>query len=239
MAQSQFLYILAACDIFLTYPVCGVLVMLTNLTTEISPCTLVVMSLERYITVCFPMRHAAIITVRNTGVAIITIWAFNILNVLTQVVLMLKFPFGDLESLQMSGGCSKSNMMFYPISYHYDRGFAGFLFVSATVIIILSYVDKASARKARNTLLLQMVQLGLSLSSTMFNIFLKALSKVLNRLVFSYMRSVLYVFMFMFPRCLSGLIYGLRDQTIRSILMYYLCCRPKRSVIPAKAEVSS
>ncbi|KAF7648079.1 hypothetical protein LDENG_00162470 [Lucifuga dentata] len=66
--------------------------------------------------------------------------------------------------------------------------------------------DKDSARKARNTLLLHMVQLGLTLSSTM---------------------------------CLSALIYGLRDQTIRSTLMYYLCCRQKRSVIPAKAEVSS
>ncbi|KAF7641550.1 hypothetical protein LDENG_00277740 [Lucifuga dentata] len=152
---------------------------------------------------------------------------------------MLKFPFGQLESLQMNVFCSKVNMIRDPISYDYEKGFAGFLFVSAAVIIIFSYIDKDSARKAHNTLLLHMVQLGLTLSSTMYETFLIALSKAVDRLIFLYIQAVLYVFMFIFPRCLSALIYGLRDQTIRSTLMYYLCCRQKRSVIPAKAEVSS
>ncbi|KAF7642828.1 hypothetical protein LDENG_00250090, partial [Lucifuga dentata] len=195
MTQCQFLYILAAYKIFLIYPVCGVLVMLTDLTTEISPCTLVVMSVERYIAVCYPLRHAAIITIRSTAVAIIMIWALNSLSVLTHLVLMLKYPYGELESLQMNVFCAKSNMMVYPISYHYERGFAGFLFVSAAVMVILSYIgvmlaarsastDKDSARKARNTLLLHMVQLGLSLSSTTFESVIIPLSQMLDHMLF-------------------------------------------------------
>ncbi|XP_023252728.1 olfactory receptor 1M1-like, partial [Seriola lalandi dorsalis] len=106
MAQSQLLYLLAACRVKLMYPVCGVLTMLASLTTVISPLTLMVMSLERYVAVCYPLRHATIITIRSTGVAIIVVWAFSSLNVLTRVILILDFPFEELESLQMDDFCS-------------------------------------------------------------------------------------------------------------------------------------
>ncbi|XP_034025326.1 uncharacterized protein LOC117509717 [Thalassophryne amazonica] len=51
LAQSQLLYALAASGLRLTYPVCGVLTMLTTLSNEISPLTLMVMSLERCLSV--------------------------------------------------------------------------------------------------------------------------------------------------------------------------------------------
>ncbi|KAM8741035.1 odorant receptor 131-2-like [Acanthopagrus schlegelii] len=126
LVHGQVMYILAASKVTLTYPVCGVFTMLANLTTEISPLTLVVMSLERYVAVCYPLRHASIITIRNTGAAIILVWTFTARSAST---------------------------------------------------------DKASARKVRNTLLLHLVQLGLSLSSTIHNPMLTAISKVLNRVL--------------------------------------------------------
>uniref|UniRef100_A0A4W6F9I6 G-protein coupled receptors family 1 profile domain-containing protein n=1 Tax=Lates calcarifer TaxID=8187 RepID=A0A4W6F9I6_LATCA len=234
MALSQLLYILSICRIMLTYPVCGVLVMIANLTNEVSPLTLVLMSLERYVAVCYPLRHATIITIRNTAVAIIVVWAFCSLNVLTRVLLLLHFPFEDLESLQMREFCGTLVMFLVPISDDYDKAYTCFLFVSATVAIISSYIgvmvaarsastDKASAHKARNTLLLHLVQLGLSLLSTMHNSFLVAISKIVSRTVLVRILNVFYVFIIMLPRCLSALIYGLRDQTIRPILVYHLC----------------
>ncbi|XP_029303909.1 LOW QUALITY PROTEIN: olfactory receptor 2AK2-like [Cottoperca gobio] len=245
MALAQLLYLLAACRVTLTYPVCGVLVLLADLTFVISTLTLVVMSLERYVAVCYPLRHSTIITIRNTAVAIIVVWAFSSLNIITQVILLLDFPFKDLESLQMKDLCAKENM--FHRSDDYDKAYTLVLFVSASVAIISSYIrvmiaarsaatDKASARKARNTLLLHLVQLGLSLSATMHNPLLIAISKVLNRIVFVRIRIVVYVFINIFPRCLSALIYGIRDQTIRPILLYYLCCRLKLSVITARAK---
>ncbi|XP_042287422.1 odorant receptor 131-2-like [Thunnus maccoyii] len=246
---SQLLYILAFCRMKLTYPVCGVLTMIADLTNEVSPLTLVLMSLERYVAVCYPLRHATIITIRNTGVAIIVVWVFSSLNVLTRVLLLLDFPFEDLESLQMKDFCSDIAMFLGPMSNHYDKAYTCFLFVSAGAAITSSYIgvivaarsastDKASARKARNTLLLHLVQLGLSLSSTVYNPILIALSKTVTRLVFVRVQNVFYVCIFIFPRCLSSLIYGIRDQTIRPVLVYHLCCRLKLSVISAKAEVS-
>ncbi|XP_071362631.1 odorant receptor 131-2-like [Trachinotus anak] len=233
LAFSQLLYIIAACRIMLTYPVCGILVMLTKLTNEISPLTLVVMSLERYVAVCYPLRHTTITTIRNTAVAIIVVWAISLMNVLIRVLLLLNFP---LEDLQMTDVCSDIQLLLDPIIDHYDKAYTYVLFLSATVAITSSYIgvmiaarsastDKASAGKARNTLLLHLVQLGLSLFSNMHTFIVQSLSTTLQRLALVRINSVFYVFIYILPRCLSSLIYGLRDQTIRPILLYRLCCR--------------
>ncbi|XP_068587734.1 odorant receptor 131-2-like [Cebidichthys violaceus] len=249
MALSQLLYLLSVCRITLTYPLCGVLVVFATLTNEISPLTLVVMSLERYVAVCYPLRHTTIITMRNTAVAIIAVWAFSSLNTLTRVILLLDFPFEDLESLQMTHFCGPFVILLGSMSDQYDKGYTYFLFVSAGVAITCSYIgvmiaassastDKASAQKARNTLLLHLVQLGLGLSSFMHNLFLVAVSKTVTRIVLLRIQNVFYVFLIILPKCLSSLIYGLRDRTIRYSLVHHLCCRLKVSVVTAKAEVS-
>lgn len=38
-------------------------------------CMLVIMSLERYTAMCYLLRHAIIVTIRNTGVTVVMIWA--------------------------------------------------------------------------------------------------------------------------------------------------------------------
>ncbi|XP_047463726.1 odorant receptor 131-2-like [Mugil cephalus] len=247
MALGQLLYIISLFRIFVTYPACGFLTMLTSLTAVISPLTLVVMSLERYVAVCYPLRHATIITVRNTGVTIVLVWVFCLLNILIRVGLLLEFPFEELESLQMTDFCSDIAMFLGSTSADYDKGFSFFVFVSAALVIVSSYVgvivaarsastDKASARKARNTLIMHMVQLGLNLSSKIFYPLFILFSKALTRIVFVRIYNVFYVCFIMFPRCLSTLIYGIRDQTIRPIVMYYFCCRMKVSVTSTQAE---
>ncbi|XP_042287631.1 odorant receptor 131-2-like [Thunnus maccoyii] len=244
LAQSQLMYILAVCRLRLTYPVCGFLTMLASLTNKISPLTLVLMSLERYVAVCYPLRHATIITIRNTGVAVIVVWAFSSVNVLTQVLLMLNFYFENPEILQMKDFCGKDSVMLDPISDVYDKAYTCFLFISAAMVVTCSYVgvmiaarsaytDKASAHKARNTLLLHLVQLGLNLSSTIHNPLLIAISKILDRITSVRIQIVLYVCIIILPRCLSALIYGIRDQTIRPVLiyhLYHLCCQWRRSL---------
>ncbi|KAM3602013.1 uncharacterized protein V6R79_022861 [Siganus canaliculatus] len=236
IALSQLLYTLTVCRISLTYPVCGVIIMLTSLTMEISPLTLVLMSLERYVAVCFPLRHAAIITIRNTAAAIAVIWAVSSLNVLIRVFLLLDFSFSELESLQMNTFCGTSIMFLGSKSDVYDKVYTYFLFISAAVTVASSYVgvtvaarsastDKASALKARNTLLLHLVQLSLSLLSTTHNSVMMIISQTFGPSVRAHTQIFVYVFFLILPRCLSSLIYGIRDQTIRPVLVYYLCCR--------------
>ncbi|KAM7397457.1 hypothetical protein PAMA_005648 [Pampus argenteus] len=253
MALSQLLYILAASRLWMTYPLCGALVMLGHLTRKISPLTLVVMSLERYVAVCYPLRHATIITKRNTGVAICVIWTISSLNVLTQVLLMINSHVEDTVSLQMKDFCGKESIFLDQISDLYDKAYTYCLFVSAGIVVSCSYIgvmvaarsastDRDSAVKARKTLLLHLVQLGLSLSSTLHNLLLIAISKIIDRILSVRIQIFLYVLVIILPRCLSALIYGIRDQTIRPVLVYHLCCQWKRSpllsVVPAKAKIS-
>ncbi|XP_031162639.2 odorant receptor 131-2-like, partial [Sander lucioperca] len=196
------------------------------------------------------LRHSSIVTIRNTAVEIIVVWTFSLLNTLTGVTLLLDLPFENLESLEMKTYCGTFVMFLGPMSDNYDKVYICFLFVSAAgVAITSSYIgvmiaarsastDKASARKARNTLLLHLGQLGLSLSSTIYSPILIALSRIVTRIIFVRVYNVLYVCIFILPRCLSSLIYGIRDQTIRPVLMNRLCCRLKLSVISVKAKVS-
>ncbi|XP_059208034.1 odorant receptor 131-2-like [Centropristis striata] len=250
MALSQLSYLLAACTIWLTYPVCGVLTMLANLTNLISLFTLVVMSLERFVAVCYPLRHSTIITIRNTEVAIFVVWTFNSLNILIQVILLSDFPFEDLETLQMKDFCTRERMLLGPMSVVYHKTSTYFVFVSVVVVVTSSYIgviiaarsastNKASAQKARNTLLLHLVQVGLMILSSLYIPVAIAISKFLNRLIFLRIVNVIYVCIVIFPRCLSSLIYGIRDQTIRPVLICHLCCGLKLLIDPAKAKFST
>ncbi|XP_014904032.1 olfactory receptor 4K2-like [Poecilia latipinna] len=240
---SQALFLLSVCRITLTYPVCGMLTVLGILTNVISPLTLMVMSLERCVAVCLPLRHAMIVTIRNTRLAIIAVWTSSSLHNIFRVILMLDFPFEDLDnSLQMKALCIDRTMQLGSRSKIYDNAFTGLLFASAAIVIISSYVGviiaarsastgKASALKARNTLMLHLVQLCLSLSSTIFNPLLVALIKIVQTVVFIRLHKFLYILMIIFPRCLSSLIYGLRDQTIRPILLGHLGSHLKRKAV--------
>ncbi len=209
--------------------------------------------LERYVAVCYPLRHAAILTIRNTGIAVIVIWLFCSLNVLISFLLILIFSSEVLQSLQMTEYCSKESLFLDTMSKFYEKFLTSFLFVLAGVAVCFSYIgvliaarsastDKASARKARNTLLLHLVQLGLSLSSTVHSPLLFSISKHTNRKMFLRVRIVLYVFIIILPRCLSTLIYGLRDQTIRPVLINNLCRQWRLSlfvsVVPNKANIT-
>uniref|UniRef100_A0A665TUH7 Odorant receptor 131-2-like n=1 Tax=Echeneis naucrates TaxID=173247 RepID=A0A665TUH7_ECHNA len=245
LAHSQLMYLIAACRIRLTYPVCGFLSMMGGLISVISPLTLMMMSVERYVAVCYPLRHAAIITVRNTGVAILLVWTFSSLNVLTQVFLLLEFPFAELESLQMEDFCGKESLLLNPVSDLYEKAFTYSVFISAGVTVTCSYIgvmvaarsastDRASAQKARNTLLLHLLQLGLTLFSTMHNSLLLAISMILDRITLISIQCFLYIFVIILPRCLSTLIYGLRDQTLRPVLLYHLCCHLKLKTFPGQ-----
>ncbi|XP_077361413.1 odorant receptor 131-2-like [Festucalex cinctus] len=249
LVVSQLLYLLTACRIRLTYPACGVLTLFSNLVSRLSPLVLVLMSLERFVAVCHPLRHASIITVRTTVGATLAAWLFCFLNVLI-LGLLLMSPFDQLKSLQMTQLCRLNAMFLVPIPVLYLNVYTYFLFTSASLTIIFSYIGvvvstrsaatgKDSARKARNTLLLHLVQLSLTLFSVFYHNIMSLLLPFLSRLILARAHVIFYVCFFMLPRSLSSLAYGLRDQKLRVVLRYHLCCHLKVSVAAVKDAVLS
>ncbi|XP_053188087.1 odorant receptor 131-2-like [Scomber japonicus] len=246
MATSVLLYLLAALRIKLTYSVCSALILLSILTITISPLTLAVMSLERYVAVCYPLRHATVFNMRSTGIAIAVVWAFSFIHILIRGFMLL-YLFIKLSLIQMGGFCSKEAIFFAPIFNDFEEVYASTLFLSIGVLIIGSYIgvalvarsvstNKASARKALQTLLLHMIQLILILTSTFTSTIIMTLARIVGRLALMRVYNVCFVCLNILPRCLSALIYGLRDQTIRSALMQNLCCQCRCSVIFRKSQ---
>uniref|UniRef100_A0A3Q3FFU3 G-protein coupled receptors family 1 profile domain-containing protein n=2 Tax=Kryptolebias marmoratus TaxID=37003 RepID=A0A3Q3FFU3_KRYMA len=252
LAHSQSMFLLSVCGVTLLYPVCSTLIILYSLPERFSPITLVIMCLERYVAVCYPLRHSAIITIRNTRMVICVVWTFSSLNAIIQLIIMFKFTFLDLQLTQMTDYCGKDSVFVDPVSELYDKVSRYFLFALGGVTVIFSYTgiivaarsastNKASANKARRTLLLHLLQMGLTMSSTIHNSLLIVVSRILDRVQAVQMQVLLYIFLIVFPKCLSSLIYGLRDLTIRSVLIFNLSCQCKRpsliADIPAKEKI--
>lgn len=228
------LYVLASLRIKIMYYACGALVLLSIFTATISPLTLAIMSLERYVAVCYPLRHATIFTMRSTGMAIALVWAFSFIHILIRVFILL-YVFTKISlNLHVNDMCSKEVIFFAPIFKDFEELYASIVFLSAGGAIIASYIgvalvarsvstDKASARKALQTLLLHLIQLSLILTSTMFSNIILSIARTMERLALVRIHNVCFVFLSILPRCLSALIYGLRDQTIRPVLLRNLC----------------
>nr|XP_046266972.1 odorant receptor 131-2-like [Scatophagus argus] len=229
------LYLLAALQTNISYYACGFLIVFSDFTAPISPLTLAVMSLERFVAVCYPLRHATIFTVRATGMAVALVWAFSFIYILIRVFML--FYLLTLISLNphMNDFCSKESFFFAPVFNDFEVAYASTLFLSVGATIVASYIgvalvarsastDKASAKKALQTLLFHLIQLSLALASTLFSTIIAAIILTVGRLALLRIYALCFVCFSILPRCLSSLIYGLRDQTIRPILMQNLCC---------------
>ncbi|KAK7925330.1 hypothetical protein WMY93_007640 [Mugilogobius chulae] len=233
MAQGQTLYLLANLRIYISYSLCISLCLLSYLTSNISPYTLILMSLERWIAVTFPFRHPTIVSLRNTYLLVLFVWAVSSSIVLIRVLFVLELPFHKLVNLQMTQFCSVFIIQISPKNIVYDRIYTSVLFTSSAVIILSSFVavmvvacltsgNKEQAKKTRTTLLIHLFQLSLNLLSVMSPQLFVA---VTNCCAETHLFVVTYVLVVLLPRCLSALAYGLRDPALRPLLMTHLCCR--------------
>ncbi|KAM8977707.1 odorant receptor 131-2-like [Pelodytes ibericus] len=192
---------------------------LASCTTRVTPYNLAVMSLERYVAVCFPLRHAEWCTARRTNLAILIVWILGLIPPVADSLAMgPSFPRFYSTSLV----CSKEIVLLTVLQsiLRYITDSFGFALVG--VIILYTYIKviivarqissgKSSALKAGKTIgvhLFQLLLCMISLMSPYFpNIDFLPLSK------FSLFTCL--------PRFLSPLIYGIRDEILCKSLMKF------------------
>ncbi|XP_062393476.1 odorant receptor 131-2-like [Sardina pilchardus] len=212
--------------------ICSFLIYLAATTANISPLSLGVMSLERYVAICFPLHHNEMVTQRMTGVSIAVIWFLGCISVVIDILYALIL---DPLSYNEPMYCTREMFTFSQWQRDVFQGLAGFFFVAVTVIIVFTYVsvivaarsasaDKESVKKAWRTVLLHFGQLILCLNSLLYGTFERALIMVSSRHLFINLRIVNFLVVLILPRCLSPLIYGLRDDAVRPLFLYYVRC---------------
>ncbi|MFT7819301.1 olfactory receptor 11A1-like [Arapaima gigas] len=199
LVTSMVLYILSFFYLEIIQVFCTLLTLISANTFINEPLNLAVMSLERYVAVCFPLRHGELSTPQKTFYALVVIWLIR-------------------KSWQRDKEVAFSVLYFTLVA-----GVLLFTYVSITLEARSASTDRTSAQKAMRTVMLHAFQLCLSLMSFLYNLFQVLLSS-LPLDVFVQLRFVTYVVVLLLPRCLSPLIYGLRDQSFRPVFMYHFTC---------------
>nr|XP_055035537.1 odorant receptor 131-2-like [Misgurnus anguillicaudatus] len=227
--MSVVLFVCAVSKIIIMKLVCLFLLVAATVLYQASILNLALMSLERYVAICFPLRHADFTTYKKTSMAIGVVWMISWIKPLSEIIIYYAF---DTTNTAINLFCSKTTFYRLPIYRKLDISFTCIYFVSVSFVVIFTYVsiaivaksassDKVSAKKANKTVLLHLIQLGLCAASILVGVIQEAIYVYTDLLTSISVTYTCFVVFQIFPRCLSPLIYGLRDQAFSSLFKYY------------------
>ncbi|XP_033822297.1 odorant receptor 131-2-like [Periophthalmus magnuspinnatus] len=221
---------------------CCFFILVAVFTTRNTPVNLAVMAIERYIAICNPLRHGQICTVRRTYYAIGVMWFICAAPAIADLFTTLaKEP---LSFFRKSVFCIRPNVFRDPILAKKRLAFDIIYFSFVFLTLVYTYVRilfaaralataKVLAQKARNTILLHGVQLAMCMLSYIS----PSLEVVLHLIFPAYIleiRFANYIIVYILPRFLSPIIYGMRDAMFRKYFKMYLlskrCAVKKRRV---------
>ncbi|XP_027002123.2 odorant receptor 131-2-like [Tachysurus fulvidraco] len=210
--------------------VCCFLLLLVSTTSNNTALNLAGMAMERYVAICKPLHHPHICTVKRTYICIGLIWLFALVPALTDIVItLLNQPISYFWKSTMC-----YNKSIFESNEHLIKTiFTQTLYLlSVWMTLVFTYikvlqaanaatVDQVMARKTRNTILLHGIQLLLCM--------LAYVTPLINYMFFAMFPNYKSTFMFItyllanvFPRLLSPLIYGVRDQKMFKCIKTYL-----------------
>ncbi|XP_053334978.1 odorant receptor 131-2-like [Clarias gariepinus] len=230
---TSLLYVLGLAFLRLVKAACAFIVFISVSTFRNTPVNLAVMSLERYVAICFPLRHAEVATQKITYIAIGLVWLISSINLIIDLLygVVMDSTFFTSKIL-----CTRERLFIKKWQLDVFQVFNIFYFVSVTVFIVFTYIsivitarsltsNKPSASKAHKTVLLHFIQLSMCLNTFLYSAIERAAAMAgsSDSNLFLDLRYLNYLFVLILPRCLSPLIYGLRDDAVRPLFIYYFC----------------
>ncbi|KAK6479577.1 odorant receptor 131-2-like [Huso huso] len=216
--------------------VCFSLIFVAYFATMNIPLSLAAMAIERYIAICNPLRHSQICTVRRTHILIAVIWVAGAVPAITDLFITLATE--PVDFFHSSIFCIHSNMFRAPAVYYKGQAFDILYFSFVSLTIIYTYLrimfvaraattDRSSAAKARNTILLHGVQLLMCMLTYVRLVLEVALVGAFPKHVLE-IRYAHYLVIYILPRFLSPVVYGVRDDKLRKYLKGYFVCKLQR-----------
>ncbi|XP_067280491.1 odorant receptor 131-2-like [Pseudorasbora parva] len=233
--MSVVLFVCAVCRLFVMKIACLILLVAATSLFQASILNLALMSLERYVAICIPLRHAEITTCGRTNMAIGVVWALSWIQSVSEIIIFYSVD----TNTAMYFFCSKTTLFRLQVYKQLDIAFTCVFFISVCFIIIFTYAsiaavaktasgDKMSAKKANKTVLLHLIQLGLCAASILVGVIQEVIYVYTDLMTSLSVMYFCFVTFMIFPRCLSPLIYGMRDQAFSSLFKYYFTFGLKR-----------
>ncbi|XP_071352994.1 odorant receptor 131-2-like [Trachinotus anak] len=230
LSISDILLILSYFRFTMQVWLCIIISVVTLLYLTVTPVTLTAMTLERYVAICMPLRHGELCSTRSTVHCILIVHGIS--SVPCIVILSTFFVSASLSFYKQYQICSVEMFIFYVWQDYIRSAVQQFYFLVMCIIIVVSYVkimkvaraasgdDKKSTRKGLRTVVLHGFQLLLCLIQ-LWCPFIETSILQINFRLFVNVRYFNYIMFYLAPRCLSPLIYGLRDEIFFQALKHY------------------
>ncbi|XP_053561590.1 odorant receptor 131-2-like [Bombina bombina] len=201
-------------------PICYILVTVTSTSFKVTPYNLAAMALERYIAICFPLRHAEICNRQKANVAIIIIWAVGLIPNIADFISLTSTV--EKNYFLLSVICSRATFTITTVQNNIRAFTHTFTFSLVALIIIVTYIEimlvamkidssTASASKAGKTVMLHAIQLMLCMLAFTYSI-----TETYLRTYVAILPLLNFFFLMCLPRFLSPFIYGMRDEMFQT-----------------------
>lgn len=212
-----YLLLSAMCLVYIPVPVCFILYAISSSVFRVTPYNLAAMALERYVAICYPLRHTELCTTKRANVAYALIWLLLIVLHGAELLLM----FSSVTNLYRYAICKHDTLLVSPIqnvirtlSFILCFGLVGIiiLFTYVKIMLVAHKVSSqsSSASKAGKTVMLHAFQLLLCMSSL-----LSTLTETFSRKKVEFLPITNFFAFTCVPRFLSPVIYGIRDEELK------------------------
>uniref|UniRef100_A0A3Q0RMB4 G-protein coupled receptors family 1 profile domain-containing protein n=1 Tax=Amphilophus citrinellus TaxID=61819 RepID=A0A3Q0RMB4_AMPCI len=240
LLMSDILLILTNFKCSLQVWLCLIISLFVLLYSIVTPVTLTAMTLERYVAICMPLRHGQLCCIRSTMYCILIIHGLSSGPCI--VILSMFFASASLSFYRQYTICSVELFILYRWQDHVRSAVHQFYFLIMSITIVFSYVkimkvakaasgeNKKSTKKGLRTVVLHAFQLLLCLLQ-LWTPFIETAVLPIDFNLYRNVRYFNYILFNIAPRCLSPLIYGLRDEAFfleLKNLMPALSCSEKR-----------
>uniref|UniRef100_A0A3P9NSR9 G-protein coupled receptors family 1 profile domain-containing protein n=1 Tax=Poecilia reticulata TaxID=8081 RepID=A0A3P9NSR9_POERE len=210
---------------------CLLFFILSSMYNYVTPLTLTAMSLERYVAICLPLRHAELCTAGRALQGILIIHSLSIIPFV--VFLLIFFSSVTVSFFKQYVLCTAQVFFLHRWQNHVRSAVSQFYFLIMCILIAFSYVqimkvakaasgeNKESTRKGLRTVILHAFQLFLCLIQ-LWVPFIETAVLQIDLNLYINVRYFNYICLNLAPRCLSPLIYGLRDEVFLVALKHYV-----------------